>query len=185
MQSNDCTYFLFWFKHQKHRTRRISLVPTHHFSQRYLYFCLTAPKGKQNKSGICATYKRDIKLNSDRCLFFVRQNRQEGGSKKNDSRKTTKACDYDMDGCFCLLIAIVNGVGASTARRLYDKGPEAVRDISPLAKGRPPDQEETAGKTERNGRMRTLRKRGYSLEAISDILNCDSSTVKRNLKKKG
>jgi len=115
----------------------------------------------------------------------VRQNRRKGGNEKNDNRRTSKASNYDMDGCFCLLIAIVNGVGASTARRLYDNGPQTVRDINPLARGRPPDQREAVGKAERNRRIHILRKKGYSLEAISDILNCDSSTVKRNLKKKG
>lgn len=88
-----------------------------------------------------------------------------------------------MDGCFCLLIAIVKGVGASTARRMYDKGPDHLQRGRPLIRGSPPDQEETPGRAERNQRIHALRKKGYSLEAISEILGCDRSTVKRNLKK--
>lgn len=90
-----------------------------------------------------------------------------------------------MDGYCCLLIAIINGVGASTARRLYDYGPEKVRAGSFLPRGQPSDRVKPAGREERNRRIQLLRKKGYSLEAISAILNCDSSTVKRNLKKKG
>ena len=88
-----------------------------------------------------------------------------------------------MDGCFCLLIAIINGVGASTARRLYDNGPGQQSRGRPLRRGRPLDQTAVPGRAERNQRIYVLKKKGYSLEAISDILGCDSSTVKRNLKK--
>ena len=30
---------------------------------------------------------------------------------------------YDEDGCYCLLIAILTGVDASRARKLYQYGP--------------------------------------------------------------
>lgn len=120
----------------------------------------------------------------ERCLFFVRKTRQKGGDKKtNEKNSGTKV--YDMDGCFCLIIAILNGVGASTARRLYDNGPGQQRLGRPLPRGRPPDQTEVSGRAERNQKIHVLKKKGYSLEKIFDILGCDSSTVKRNLKSEG
>ena len=56
-------------------------------------------------------------------IFFIlcKPARKEETKKTNEKNSWTKV--YDMDGCFCLIIAILNGVGASTARRLYDKGP--------------------------------------------------------------
>lgn len=114
----------------------------------------------------------------------MRQNRRKGGSKKDDRKRNIKVSEYDMDGCYCLLIAIVNGVGACAARRLYDNGPRNLGAVNLQPRGRPPDQAERSERSERNKRIRTLRKEGYSLEAISDLLGCDSSTVKRNLKRK-
>lgn len=105
-------------------------------------------------------------------------------TKKNERKRNVKVSEYDMDGCYCLLIAIVNGVGARTARRLYDNGPRNLGAVKPLPRGRPPDQAEKAERSERNKRIRTLRREGYSLETISDLLGCDSSTVKRDLKRK-
>ena len=96
----------------------------------------------------------------------------EETKKTNEKKSGTKV--YDMDGCFCLIIAILNGVGASTARRLYDNGPRQQRLGCPLPRGRPPDQTAAPGRTERNQRIHVLKKKGYSLEAISDILSCDS-----------
>ena len=105
-------------------------------------------------------------------------------TKKNDRKRNVKVSEYDMDGCYCLLIAIVNGVGACAARRLYDNGPRNLGAVNPLPRGRLPDQAVRLERSERNKRICTLRKEGYSLEAISDLLGCDSSTVKRNLKRK-
>ena len=107
--------------------------------------------------------------------------RKEETKKTNEKSSATRV--YDMDGCFCLIIAILNGVGVSTARRLYDKGPVQQSRCCPLPRGRPPDHTAVPGRVERNQRIHVLKKKGYSLEAISDILGCDSSTVKRNLKK--
>ena len=107
---------------------------------------------------------------------------KEETKKTNEKNSATNV--YDMDGCFCLIIAILNGVGASAARRLYDKGPGQQKPGSPLPRGRPPDQTAVPKSAERNRKIYALRKKGYSLEAISDILGCDSSTVKRNLKKR-
>ncbi|RKJ01699.1 sigma-70 family RNA polymerase sigma factor [bacterium D16-54] len=108
---------------------------------------------------------------------------KEETKKTNEKNSATRV--YDMDGCFCLIIAILNGVGASTARRLYDNGPGQQSRGRPLPRGRPPDQTAAPGRTERNQRIYVLKKKGYSLEEISDILGCDSSTVKRNLKSEG
>ena len=139
---------------------------------------------KPNNSGHFAAYQRDNKKKKWNDVSFLRAKpvRKEETKKTNEKKSGTKV--YDMDGCFCLIIAILNGVGASTARRLYDNGPGQQRLGRPLPRGRPPDQTAAPGRTERNQRIYVLKKKGYSLEEISDILGCDSSTVKRNLKKR-
>ena len=139
---------------------------------------------KPNNSGYFAADQRDIPYKKWNDVSFLRAKpaRKEETKKTNEKNSWTKV--YDMDGCFCLIIAILNGVGASTARRLYDNGPRQQRLGCPLPRGRPPDQTAAPGRAERNQRIYVLKKKGYSLEEISDILGCDSSTVKRNLKKR-
>ena len=139
---------------------------------------------KPNNSGYFAADQRDIPYKKWNDVSFLRAKpvRKEETKKTNEKKSGTKV--YDMDGCFCLIIAILNGVGASTARRLYDNGPGQQSRGRPLPRGRPPDQTAAPGRTERNQRIYVLKKKGYSLEEISDILGCDSSTVKRNLKKR-
>lgn len=83
-----------------------------------------------------------------------------------------------------IFIAILNGVGASTARRRYDKGPGQWSRGRHLPRGRQPDQTAVVERAERNQRIHVLKKKGIQLEEISDILSWDSSTVKRNLKKR-
>ena len=129
---------------------------------------------KPNNSGYFATYQRDIPYKKWNDVSFLRAKpaRKEETKKTNEKNSWTKV--YDMDGCFCLIIAILNGVGASTARRLYNNGLGPKRLGCPLPRGRPPDQTAAPGRTERNQRIHVLKKKGYSLEAISDILSCDS-----------
>lgn len=139
---------------------------------------------KPNNSGYFAADQRDIPYKEWNDVSFLRAKSagKEETEKTNEKSSGTKG--YDTDGCFCLFIAILNGVGASAARRLYDKGPGKQGPGCPLPRGRPPDQTAVPKSAERNRKIYALRKKGYSLEAISDILGCDSSTVKRNLKKR-
>lgn len=138
---------------------------------------------KPNNSGYFAADQRDIPYKKWNDVSFLRAKPAGKEETKKTNEKNSATRVYDMDGCFCLIIAILNGVGASTARRLYDNGPGQQSRGRPLPRGRPPDQTAAPGRTERNQRIYVLKKKGYSLEEISDILGCDSSTVKRNLKK--
>lgn len=140
---------------------------------------------KPNNSGYFAADQRDIPYKEWNDVSFLRAKSAGKEETKKTNEKSSGTKGYDTDGCFCLFIAILNGVGASAARRLYDKGPGQQKPGSPLPRGRPPDQTAVPKIAERNRRIYALRKKGYSLEAISDILGCDSSTVKRNLKSEG
>ena len=164
--------------------REDSLSPDTTFQPETRLFLSDKHSGKPNNSGYFAADQRDIPYKKWNDVSFLRAKpaRKEETKKTNEKNSWTKV--YDMDGCFCLIIAILNGVGASTARRLYDNGPRQQRLGRPLSRGRPPDQTAAPERTERNQRIYVLKKKGYSLEAISDILGCDSSTVKRNLKKR-
>lgn len=164
--------------------REDSLSPDTTFQPETRLFLSDKHSGKPNNSGYFAADQRDIPYKKWNDVSFLRAKpaRKEETKKTNEKNSWTKV--YDMDGCFCLIIAILNGVGASTARRLYDNGPRQQRLGRPLSRGRPPDQTAAPERTERNQRIYVLKKKGYSLEEISDILGCDSSTVKRNLKKR-
>lgn len=91
--------------------------------------------------------------------------------------------DYDKEGCYCLLIAIMTGLDAREARILYRKGPshpachEIVRKRKWYMAGTPKD------KMERKKAMKQMKEEGCSVETIAAIFHCDASTVKRNLKK--
>ena len=78
---------------------------------------------KPNNSGYFAADQRDIPYKEWNDVSFLRAKSagKEETEKTNEKSSGTKG--YDTDGCFCLFIAILNGVGASAARRLYDKGP--------------------------------------------------------------
>lgn len=163
--------------------REDSLSPDTTFQPETRLFLSDKHSRKPNNSGYFAAYQRDIPYKKGNDVSFLRAKPAGKEETKKTNEKNSATNVYDMDGCFCLIIAILNGVGASTARRLYDNGPGQQRLGCPLPRGRPPDQTAAPGRTERNQRIYVLKKKGYSLEEISDILGCDSSTVKRNLKK--
>ena len=163
--------------------REDSLSPDTTFQPETRLFLSDKHSRKPNNSGYFAAYQRDIPYKKWNDVSFLRAKPAGKEETKKTNEKNSATNVYDMDGCFCLIIAILNGVGASTARRLYDNGPGQQRLGRPLPRGRPPDQTAAPGRTERNQRIYVLKKKGYSLEEISDILGCDSSTVKRNLKK--
>ena len=89
---------------------------------------------------------------------------------------------YDMEGYYCLMIAILMGVNAKEARFLFDYGlcnPVSQR----ILKKKHPKHIGAATRKERREAIRQMRKEGYSSEVIADALNCDNSTVKRLIKK--
>ena len=61
--------------------------------------------------------------------------------------------------------------------KLYPEFPKKPKEEKPLRSGKTP-----VGK-ERGKRIMQLRKEGRTLEEIADILECDVTTVKRNLRK--
>lgn len=89
---------------------------------------------------------------------------------------------YDEDGCYCLLIAILTGVGANSARLIYQYGPDhpAYRQLVKVQHTSPKRQK--VGK-ERRKEMKEMREKGCSIEMLAAVFDCDSSTVRRNLKK--
>lgn len=91
---------------------------------------------------------------------------------------------YDKDACYCLAIAILTGVGASTARKIYEHGllQSGGKLKSEMAKYEIDLKSKENDKEGRRMRIRQMRAEGLSLENIAEILGCDSSTVKRDLK---
>ena len=81
---------------------------------------------------------------------------------------------YDEDGCYCLLIAILTGVDASRARKLYQYGPN-----HPICRKFMKRRQMSVKKhlETRSERMRAMK------EMLAAVFDCDCSTVKRNLKK--
>ena len=90
---------------------------------------------------------------------------------------------YDEDGCYCLMIAILTGLDASKSRLVYQYGPDYPACQKYLEKQRLPEEGETKNKEERMKAMRELREGGCSIEMLAAIFDCDSSTVRRYLKK--
>ena len=111
-----------------------------------------------------------------RCLFLLRVNCRKG-------EESRMAKEYDIDGCYCLLLAIEYGMGASSACALYRHGAKRQSRKDFRARGRPPDGNKPIGCSEQGDCIRELRKQGYTLERISELLGRDSSTVKRKLKR--
>lgn len=89
---------------------------------------------------------------------------------------------YDMEGYYCLMIAILMGVNAKEARILFDYG--LCNPVSQkILKKRHPKNIGAVTRKERREAIWQMRKEGYSSEVIADALHCDSSTVKRMMKK--
>ncbi len=87
---------------------------------------------------------------------------------------------YDLEGYYCLVIAILMGVNAKEARILFEHGPN--HSVSQkILKMRRPKFMRTLTRKEA---IRQMKKEGYSTEVIAEALNCDNSTVKREMKNK-
>lgn len=86
--------------------------------------------------------------------------------------------EYDLEGCYYLIIAILKGVGANQARRLYEgNAKHLVVGENPIHKNKR-ILKESCGKEE----LKQIKNAGYSYEQLSEIYNCDLSTIKRLLK---
>ncbi|WP_024345294.1 hypothetical protein [Lacrimispora indolis] len=90
---------------------------------------------------------------------------------------------YDEDGCYCLLIAILTGLDASKARKLYQYGPNHPVCRKFMKRGQTSVKKRLETRTERMKVMKEIREEGCSIEMLAAIFDCDCSTVKRNLKK--
>lgn len=89
---------------------------------------------------------------------------------------------YDLEGYYCLIIAILMGVNAKEARILYEYGlntpvSRKILKMKRLKKVR------VSTRKERSEEIRRMTKEGYTTAVIADALNCDDSTVRRNIKK--
>ena len=90
---------------------------------------------------------------------------------------------YDEDGCYCLLIAIFTGLDASKARMVYQYGPNHPVCRKFMKKRQMSVKVHLETRSERMRAMREMREEGCGIEMLAAIFDCDSSTVKRNLKK--
>lgn len=90
---------------------------------------------------------------------------------------------YDEDGCYCLLIAILSGVDASQARKLYQYGQNHPVCRKFMKRRRTSVKKNLETRSERMSAMKEMRENGCSIEMLAAIFDCDCSTVKRNLKK--
>lgn len=91
---------------------------------------------------------------------------------------------YDLEGYYCLIIAILMGVNAKEARILYEYGLNNPVSQKILKEKRPKAMRVTTRK-ERKEAIQRMKNEGYSAVVIADALNCDDSTVRRNIKKPG
>ena len=90
---------------------------------------------------------------------------------------------YDLEGYYCLIIAVLMGVNAKEARILYEYGPN--NPVSQrILKNRHPKPMRASTRKERREVILQMKKDGYSTGVIADALNCDESTVKRNTKER-
>ena len=98
-------------------------------------------------------------------------------------RRKKQESAYDLDGYYCLVIAILTGVDASEARKLYNYGPEHPVSRKILKKRYPASEKGKLKGKERKEGIRKMKKDGYGLETIAEAFNYDDSTVKRIIKK--
>lgn len=88
---------------------------------------------------------------------------------------------YDLEGYYCLIVAILMGVNAKEARILFRHGLNNPVSQKILKKKHLRSVRTTTRK-ERKENIRKMKKEGYSVGMIADFLNCDESTVMRNAK---
>lgn len=87
----------------------------------------------------------------------------------------------EIEGYYCLLIAILGNFDASEARFLYEYGPDHPVCKKILKKRPPPVNFAKMSKEEINQCMFRLFKEGYSKRSIADLFGCYPSTVNRRV----
>ena len=90
---------------------------------------------------------------------------------------------YDEDGCYCLLIAILTGVDANRARKLYQYGPNHPICRKFMKRRQTSVKKHLETRSERMRAMKEMKEKGCGIEMLAAVFDCDCSTVKRNLKK--
>lgn len=109
---------------------------------------------------------------------FIKLQRKEACKKGGTPVKL-----YDEDGCYCLLIAILTGLDASKARKLYQYGPNHPICRKFMKRRQTSVKKHLDTRTERMRVMKEMREEGCGIEMLAAIFDCDCSTVKRTLKK--
>ncbi|WP_373263046.1 hypothetical protein [Hungatella hathewayi] len=87
----------------------------------------------------------------------------------------------EIEGYYCLLIAILGNFDASEARFLYEYGPDHPVCRKILKKRPPPVNFTIMSKEEINQCMCRLFEEGYSKRSIADLFGCYPSTVNRRI----
>ncbi|MDR1548987.1 MAG: hypothetical protein LBT06_10430 [Hungatella sp.] len=87
----------------------------------------------------------------------------------------------ELEGYYCLLIAILGNLDASEARFLYEYGPDNPVCQKILQKRPPPVNFSEISRAEINQYMYRLSKEGYTIRSIADLFGCYPSTVKRRI----
>lgn len=86
--------------------------------------------------------------------------------------------EYDLEGCYCLIIAILKGVGANRARRMYEGNTVPLVSKKILTHKSKKSLNKPLGKEE----LKQMKKMGCSYEELAEIYDCDPATIKRILK---
>lgn len=87
----------------------------------------------------------------------------------------------EIEGYYCLLIAILGNFDASEARFLYEYGPDHPVCQKILKKRPPPVNFAKMNKEDINRCIYRLFEEGYSKRSIADLFGCYPSTVNRRL----
>lgn len=87
----------------------------------------------------------------------------------------------EIEGYYCLLIAILGNFDASEARFLYEYGPAHPVCQRILQKRPPPVNFLKMSKAEMNQHMYRLSQEGYSIRSIADLFGCYPSTANRRI----
>lgn len=116
--------------------------------------------------------RKDIKQSLWFGVFFCLQ---KGGRKREEKRMMP---EYDLEGCYCLIIAILKGVGANRARRMYEGNTVPLISKKILTHKSKKSLNKPLGKEE----LKQMKKMGCSYEELAEIYDCDPATIKRILK---
>lgn len=94
-----------------------------------------------------------------------------------------KDTDNEMEGYYCLLIAIFCDLNAAEAWKVYKYGMNHPLSKKIMSRKVHLTEEEKKDKKGMPERMRRLRTQGYSMNAIAEAYGCFPSAVRRRMKK--